>query len=139
MTTRSIHTILASLKKANAQAQTDVNDLAVKFKGKSRDTIRQAILPELPKLYKVRIVDGAGKAQGTKVIDSESKEYEAARKFLGRVLNAVAPEAPKATSPRIAVPRELREGIIKQVIEAGLTKEQFTALLAQLRDGVEFK
>ena len=56
MTTRSIHSILASLKKAHTQAQTDVNDLAAKFKGKSRDTIRQAILPELPKSSMMKIL-----------------------------------------------------------------------------------
>ena len=139
MTTRSIHSILASLKKASTQAQTDVNDLAAKFKGKSRDTIRQAILPELPKLYKVRIVDGSGKAEGTRVLDSTSKDYEAARKFLGRILSAIAPTEAKTSSPRIDVPRALRNNIVDQIIAAGLDKKQFDALLAQLRDAVDFK
>ena len=139
MTTRSIHSILASLKKAHTQAQTDVNDLAAKFKGKSRDTIRQAILPELPKLYKVRIIDGSGKAEGTRVIDSTSKDYESARKFLGRILSAIAPTEAKTSGQRIDVPRALRNSIVDQIIAAGLEKKQFDALLAQLRDAVAFK
>jgi hypothetical protein len=98
MTTRSIASILASLKKADTQAQTDINDLAAKFKGKARDTIRTALLPDVAKLYKVKLIAGAGKATGTMVLDSEADNYEAARKFLGRIINTIAPNEAKPTS-----------------------------------------
>ena len=138
MTTRSIKSIVLSLKGATTQAQTDVDDLATKFAGKSREHIRTALLPIVGEAYKVALVDGQGKAAGTKVFDSEAKDYEAARKFLGRILTAIAPSEAKPTSKRIAVPRALRASIVEQIIEAKLDKAQFNALLAQLREAVDF-
>ena len=139
MTTRSIKSIVLSLKAATTQAQADVNDLATKFKGKSRDAIRTALLPIVAEAYAVALVEGKGKATGTKVLDSEAKDYEAAKKFLQRLVGAIAPAEAKATSPRVDVPRALREGIIKQIIAAGLDKAQFNALLAQVRDAIDFE
>ena len=139
MTTRSIKSIVLSLKGATTQAQTDVNDLATKFAGKSRDDIRTTLLPIVGEAYKVALIDGKGKATGTKVFDSTAEDYESARKFLQRILTAIAPTEPKATAQRIDVPRELRVGIIKQIIEAGLTKAQFNALLSQVRDAIDFE
>ena len=139
MTTRSTASILASLKKADTQAQTDINDLAAKFKGKAREAIRVALLPDVAKLYKVKLIAGAGKATGTMVLDSEASNYEAARKFLGRILAAIAPADDTPTShKRIAVPKALRDDIVKSIIAAGLDKTQFNALLAQVRDSIDF-
>lgn len=137
--TRSTYTILASLKAADTQAQTDINELAGKFAGKTREAIRTALLPDIAQLYKVALVAGAGKATGTKVLDSEAKGYEAARKFLGRILAVIAPEAETPPShKRIAVPKALRDDIVKSIIAAGLDKAQFNALLAQVRDSIDF-
>ena len=139
MTTRSTASILASLKKADTQAQTDINDLAAKFKGKAREAIRVALLPDVAKLYKVKLIAGAGKATGTMVLDSEASNYEAARKFLGRILAAIAPADDTPVShKRIAVPKALRDDIVKSIIAAGLDKNQFNALLAQVRDSIDF-
>ena len=137
---RSIKSIVLSLKGSTAQAQTDINDLAKAFNGKTRDDIRTALLPVIAEAYKVRLIDGKGKATGTKVLDSEAKGYEAARKFLGRILAAIAHEADKPTShKRIAVPKALRDDIVKSIIAAGLDKAQFIALLAQVRDSIDFE
>ena len=41
--------------------------------------------------------------------------------------------------PAVAVPKQLVSTIASEIIEAGLTKAQFDALLAQLRDAVAFQ
>ena len=41
--------------------------------------------------------------------------------------------------PAVAVPKQLVATIANEIIEAGLTKAQFDALLAQLRDSVAFQ
>ena len=41
--------------------------------------------------------------------------------------------------PAVAVPKQLVQTIANEIIEAGLTKAQFDALLVQLRDSVAFQ
>ena len=41
--------------------------------------------------------------------------------------------------PAVAVPKQLVSNIVSEIIDAGLTKAQFDALLAQLRDSVSFQ
>lgn len=41
--------------------------------------------------------------------------------------------------PAVAVPKQLVTNIVSEIIDAGLTKAQFDALLAQLRDSVSFQ
>ena len=41
--------------------------------------------------------------------------------------------------PAVAVPKQLVSNIVSEIIDAGLTKAQFDALLAQLRDSVAFQ
>jgi len=141
MTTRSINQIVLSIKANDARIQRDIDDLAALFKGKAWATIRAALVPAVGKAYKVAVVDGKGKAQGTQVFDSEAQYYEAAKRCLSRLLGALTDGAPKpkTSSPRINVPRELRNSLVDQIIAAGLDKNQFNALLAQLRDSVSFK
>ncbi len=140
MTTRSVNQIVLSIKANDARIQRDIDDLAKLFKGKAWATIRAALVPAIGKAYKVPVVDGKGKAQGTQVFDSEATAYEAAKRCLSRLLSVLTYVAPQTTShPRINVPRELRNNIVDQIIAAGLDKNQFNALLAQLRDAVAFK
>ena len=55
-------------------------------KGKSEDVVRVALLPIVAKFYAVPMVEGAGKAQGKKVLDKTAEKYEAAKKALQRLL-----------------------------------------------------
>ena len=48
--------------------------------------------------YNTPLVDGKKKALGTKVLDKEHANYEAARKALGRLVHDVMGTAPKTTS-----------------------------------------
>lgn len=55
-------------------------------KGKGEDVVRAALLPIVAKFYAVPVIDGAGKAQGKKVLDKDAPKYEAAKKALQRLL-----------------------------------------------------
>jgi hypothetical protein len=48
-------------------------------------------------------------------------------------------ESSSGNKPVVAVPKQLVSNIVAEIIDAGLTKAQFDALLAQLRDSVSFK
>jgi hypothetical protein len=43
------------------------------------------------------------------------------------------------SKPVVAVPKQLVSNIVAEIIDAGLTKAQFDALIAQVRDSVSFK
>ena len=49
------------------------------------------------------------------------------------------PEKSDGKKPTVAVPKQLVSNIVAEIIDAGLTKDQFEALLAQLRQSVSFK
>lgn len=94
----SLFTIIQEIKAHNDALQKNVNKLAVHFKGKKADAIRTELLPLLAKAYDVAVVDGSGKAKGTKVLDSSAEAYEACRKMLGRIVKAVCTK--KARKPK---------------------------------------
>jgi len=48
-------------------------------------------------------------------------------------------EKSDAKKPAVAVPKQLVSNIVSEIIDAGLTKAQFDALLVQLRDSVSFQ
>ena len=48
-------------------------------------------------------------------------------------------ESSSGNKPAVAVPKQLVSNIVSEIIDAGLTKAQFDALLAQLRDSVSFQ
>ena len=49
------------------------------------------------------------------------------------------PEKSDGKKPTVALPKQLVSNIVSEIIDAGLTKDQFEALLAQLRQSVSFK
>jgi hypothetical protein len=55
----------------------------------SRDEVRVVILPVIAAKCKCVTKDGAGKAKGTQVLDSEHANYEAAKSVLRRWLEAM--------------------------------------------------
>ena len=48
-------------------------------------------------------------------------------------------EKSDAKTPAVAVPKQLVSNIVSEIIDAGLTKAQFDALLAQVRESVSFQ
>jgi hypothetical protein len=66
--------------------------------------VRAKLLPLVAnyRKYKVRLVPGAGKAEGTLVLDSEHPNYEACRKALNRLVGDVTgTSSGKAETPDI--------------------------------------
>lgn len=92
--TKSLVTLVRSLKKSDDQAQRDINDIAKAMRGKTPEKVRAALMPAVGKVYSVKLVAGQGKATGQKVLDSEATNYEAARKMLQRILNALSGDTP---------------------------------------------
>ena len=88
-----------------------IAELQKQFKGKDAEAIRKALLPHVASYtkYGVPLVDGSGKAEGTKVLDKEHANYEACRKALGRLVKAILGESSGATeaAEEIEVPEEI--------------------------------
>ena len=74
-----------------------------------RDAARAEMLPIVAAHYKVPVVDGAGPATGTKVLDKGAAAFETARKALQRLLADIygKPET-KAEPKRQRISKEVR-------------------------------
>lgn len=107
MSTAIRSTVHAVLTAAFAYGE-GIESLRATYKGQTPDAIRAALLPEVasfPK-YAVPLVDGAGKATGTKVLDKDHAKYEAAKKALQRLVSDIVGKTSKATE-EIEIPAEL--------------------------------
>ena len=65
---------------------------------RSYDSVRAELLPMFASEYKVQLVEGAGKAAGTLVLDSESPAYEACRKALQTTVKFASKAKPATES-----------------------------------------
>ena len=125
----------------HAKGYADAIAIAIKeSKGMPRDAVRTAIMPTVAAFYGVKMKDGEGKAEGTKVMDSEAAKYEAARKALSRLLGDICGEVQsQGTREQIVAPRKVFKSVLSEILNSGMSKAEFNALLAELRDSVEFK
>ena len=124
-------------KVSKAQA---IVDLTKELKRKSRETVRATLMPLVGKFWTVKLVDGASKAKGSKVFDSSAENYENAKRDLYDLVVGICGKASSSGSKEaVAVPRKLLSNITTEIIDAGLTRDEFNALLAQLRDAVSFQ
>jgi len=83
-------TVHAVLQAAFAYGE-GIDSLRATYKGQPADVVRAALLPEVasfPK-YAVPLVAGAGKAEGTMVLDKDAPKYEAAKKALQRLVKDI--------------------------------------------------
>ena len=108
-------------------------------KGMTRDAVRTAILPVVAGFYSVPVKAGEGKAEGTKVLDKDAPKYEAAKKALQRLLNDVCGVQSSAKKEAVTAPKALVKKLTAEIIEAGVTKAEFDALIAELRASVSFQ
>ena len=120
----------------DASAKADLARVALKkqFGRRSRENVRAALLPDFAFVYKVALVAGAGKAEGTKVLDSDASAYEACRKALGRTVTFIC-GAKESNS--VELPKKLVNNLIKEIKVAQLTKAQLNALFAAVREGLQ--
>ena len=120
----------------DASAKADLARVALKKQlgRKSRDNVRAILLPDFAFVYKVALVAGSGKAEGTKVLDSDASAYEACRKALGRTVTFIC-GAKESNS--VELPKKLVNNLIKEIKVAKLTKAQLNALFAAVREGIQ--
>ena len=124
-------------KVAKAQA---IVDLTKELKRKSRETVRTTLMPLVGKFWTVKLIDGEGKAKGSKVLDSSAENYENAKRDLYDLVVGICGKASSSGSKEaVAVPRKLLSTMTAEIIDAGLTRDEFNALLSQLRDAVSFQ
>ena len=116
-----------------------IDALTKELKRKSPATVRTTIMPFVGKFWSVALVDGEGKAKGSKVLDKTAPKYENAKRDLYDLVKAITGTQSSGKKEPIAVPKKLVSTIASEIIEAGLTKAQFNELLAQLRDAVSFQ
>jgi hypothetical protein len=102
-------TIHAALDNAFTYAE-KIALLQVAFKGKTAEQIRDAIRPDVAsyKKYAVPMVDGKGKAVGTKVLDKDHPQYENCRKAVTNLTKAIVGVSSDAIeTEEIEVPAEI--------------------------------
>ena len=124
-------------KVSKAQA---VVELTKALKRKSRETVRATLMPLVGKFWGVALVDGEGKAKGSKVFSTDAPKYENAKRDLYDLVVGICGKASSSGSKEpVAVPKKLLSDITSEIIDAGLTRDEFNALLSQLRDAVSFQ
>ena len=128
--------VVAIKSESDASAKADLARVALKKQlgRKSRDNVRAILLPDFAFVYKVALVAGSGKAEGTKVLDSDASAYEACRKALGRTVTFIC-GAKESNS--VELPKKLVNNLIKEIKVAQLTKAQLNALFAAVREGLQ--
>lgn len=101
-------TVHAVLRAAFAYGE-GIEALRATYEGQAPETIRAALLPDVasfPK-YAVPLVDGAGKAAGTKVLDKDHANYEACRKALSRLVADIVGKTGSNVKEEVEIPAEL--------------------------------
>ena len=134
VSTRSQVVIIKAEGDASAKADIARNALKKQLGRKTRESVRTILLPNFASVYKVKLVAGAGKAEGTKVLDSDASAYEACRKALGRTVTFIAGAK---ESNAVELPKKLVNNLIKEIKGADLTKAQLNALFAAVREGLQ--
>ena len=132
--------VINALKSVHAYAEA-IEGLRKALKGKGRDKVRATLLPYVAAFYGVPVIDGEGKAQGTMVLDKTHEKYEGARKALSRLTDSISGEVPQSNSrtEKVVVPKRVLDNVLSVVFDAGLTKKEFDALIAEMRASVSFE
>jgi len=135
----SVQTNVNLYCKSKATKAQAIVALTKDLKRKSRDTVRTTLMPFVGKFWGVAVVDGEGKAKGSKVFDSSAEKYENAKRDLYDIVKEICGVQSSGKKEAVAVPKKLVTNIAKEIIDAGLTLKEFNALLSQLRDAVQFQ
>jgi uncharacterized protein Veg len=136
VSTRSQVVIIKSESDASAKAEIARIALKKQHGRKSHESVRALLLPVFASVWSIELVTGEGSGSGKQVLDSSASGYEACRKALGRTVTFICGAR---ESNAVEVPPKLVKKISNEIIEAGLTKKQFDALLTQLRASVSFQ
>jgi len=103
-----------------------------KLKGKSEDVVRATLLPVVAAHYdNIPLVDGAGKAQGKKVLDKDAPKYEAAKKALQRLIADIMGKG-SDKSDKYEIPEDMLAAAAKLVkLAKGYDEKVMRTLAAQ--------
>jgi len=127
-TTAITAAINGAFKAADTYA-TYVAELQSLFEGSDRETIKAHVCPLAAKKYGAEFKDGQW-----------TEPTCAAKRYANRLIAAIMGDsAERKPSSAVAAPAKLTKSIVTQIIDAGLTHAEFTALLAAVRDGISFK
>ena len=136
----SIQTNVNLYCKSKATKAQAIVELTKDLKRKSRETVRATLMPLVGKFWTVKLVDGDGKAKGSKVFDSSAENYENAKRDLYDLVVGICGKAGSSGSKEpVAVPKKLATNITNEIIDAGLTRDEFNALLTHIRNSVSFQ
>ena len=136
VSTRSQVVIIKSESDASAKAEVARIALKKQHGRKSHDSVRALLLPVFASVWSIELVTGEGSGSGKMVFDSSASGYEACRKALSRTVTFICGAH---ESNAVEVPPKLVKKLTNEIIDAGLTKKQFDALLKQLRASVSFQ
>lgn len=78
-------------QKAHAAYQAGIDALRKRYAGKTRDEVGEALRPHVGSLYSIALTDTG--------FDTDSDKYAAAKQFLYRVKNDIAPKASHKAEP----------------------------------------
>jgi|APGre2960657404_1045060.scaffolds.fasta_scaffold14548_3 hypothetical protein len=120
--------INGAFKAADTYA-TYVAELQALFADSDRETIKDHVCPLAAKKYGAEYKDGQW-----------TEPTCAAKRYANRLIAAImGTTSDSAEPPTVAAPAKLTKSIVNQIIGAGLTHAEFTALLAAVRNGISFK
>jgi uncharacterized protein Veg len=130
--------VVAIKSESDASAKAEIARIALKKQHgrKSHESVRALLLPVFASVWSIELVTGEGSGSGKQVLDSSASGYEACRKALGRTVTFICGAR---ESNAVEVPPKLVKKLTNEIIDAGLTKKQFDALLTQLRASVSFQ
>lgn len=129
----NITTIIHDAINIKASYEEKIEEARKALKGKSPEAIREILLPIVaanPK-YQVPVVDGQGKAKGTKVLDKTAPKYETCRSMLSDlVADIVGKTANKGD--KYEIPEDMLAAAAKLVkLAQGYDEKVMRSLAAQ--------
>ena len=126
--------------KSKATKDEALVELTKDLKRKSREVVRTTLMPFVGSYWSVKLVNGEGKAKGSKVFDSSAENYENAKRDLYDLVVGICGKANSSGNKEpVAVPKKLATNITNEIIDAGLTRDEFNALLTHIRNSVSFQ
>jgi hypothetical protein len=136
----SIQTNVNLFCKSGVTKAQAIDALTKELKRKPREAVRTTLMPLVGKFWTVKLIDGEGKAKGSKVLDSSAENYENAKRDLYDLVVGICGKASSSGNKEpVVVPKKLLSNITNEIIDAGLTRDEFNALLSKLRDAVSFQ
>ena len=91
-----------------------IDALTKELKRKSPATVRTTIMPFVGKFWSVALVDGEGKAKGSKVLDKTAPKYENAKRDLYDLVKAIAGTQSSGKKEPVAVPKKLVSSVARR-------------------------